>query len=79
MPKTKTQNKNKIPGFFGLSQLFGCFSAMRVQKHYKINFNKKSRGKHFTKNPKTFFFSRFVLIGFWAFLGEGSSKTPLQK
>ena len=52
--------------------VFGCFSAMGVQKHYKKHFTKKS-----TKNPKPFFLD-FVLSRFWALLGEGSSKTPLK-
>jgi hypothetical protein len=59
-------------------RVFGCFSAMGVQKHYKKRFTKKivskSFYKRFDKKSQTDFFSIF-LSRFWAFLGEGSSKT----
>jgi hypothetical protein len=59
--------------------VFGCFSAMGVQKHYKKRFAKKIVSKSFYKKfdqkSKTDFFSNFVLSRFWAFLDEGSSKT----
>jgi hypothetical protein len=59
-------------------RVFMCFSAMGVQKHYKKRFAKESCRKVFTKNstknPKPIF-SRFLLSRFWAFLGDGSSKT----
>jgi hypothetical protein len=42
------------------------------------------RHKHFTttkiaKNGMQFFFSRFFYYAFWAFFGNGSSKTPQTK
>jgi hypothetical protein len=73
---------------FVLSRFFGCFSAMRFQKHQK-NFKlqtsycmqmqkpvSKSVCKTIDRKTKTDFFSRFVLSCPCAFLGEGSSKTP---
>jgi hypothetical protein len=67
--------------FFGFIAFFWCFSAMGVQKHHKKRFTKqivsKSFSKKSTKKSKTDF-SRFVLLSFWAFLGEGSSKTRLK-
>jgi hypothetical protein len=52
---------------------------MGVQKHYKKRFTKKIVSKSFYKNidkkSKTDFFSIFFYHVFWAFLGEGSSKT----
>jgi hypothetical protein len=54
---------------------------MGVQKHYKKRFTKKNRVEKFykkiDKKSKTDFFSIF-LSRFWAFLGEGSSKTRLK-
>jgi hypothetical protein len=52
---------------------------MGLKKHYKKHFAKKNR-KVFTKksklkNPNRFFLDIFS-SRFWAFLGEGSSKTP---
>jgi hypothetical protein len=55
---------------------------MGVQKHYKKRFAKKIVSKSFYKKidqkSKTDFFS-FFLSRWWAFLGEGSSKTRLKK
>jgi hypothetical protein len=63
--------------------VFGCFSAMGVQKHTKKTFCKKTScrkvfTKNWTENPKPIF-SRFFLLFSWAFFGEGSSKTRLKK
>jgi hypothetical protein len=56
---------------------------MGVQRHYKNLLQKKSCRKVFNKKfdqkSKTDFFLDFVLSRFWAFLGEGSSKTPHKK
>jgi hypothetical protein len=55
---------------------------MGVQKRNKKRFTKKSCRKVFTKkstNIQNRFFLDFVLSRFWAFLGEGSSKTPLKQ
>jgi hypothetical protein len=54
-----------LPRFFLFFCIFGYFSAMGFQKHYKKRFTRKS--------DKTIFF--YHLFGFWAFLGEGSPKT----
>jgi hypothetical protein len=55
--------------FFLFYRVFGCFSAMGVQKHHQKRFAKKSCRKVFTKNstknPKPIFFS----ILFITFLG----------
>jgi hypothetical protein len=55
---------------------------MGVQKHNKKRFTRKScrkkNSKKIDKKSKTDF-CRFVLSRFWAFPGEGSSKTPLNK
>jgi hypothetical protein len=65
--------------FFWFYRVFGCFSAMGVQKHYKKRFAKQiaSKGfyKKFDQKSKTDFFSNSFLSRFWAFLDEGSSKT----
>jgi hypothetical protein len=52
---------------------------MGVQKDTTKNVLQKNRAEKFlqkksTKNPKPIF-SRFCFLRFWAFLGEGSSKT----
>jgi hypothetical protein len=69
-----------IDKHFDVSFFLGFFSAMGVQQHYKKHFSKQSRRKAFiknsTKNPKPFFFLDCFLSRFWAFLVEGSSKTP---
>jgi hypothetical protein len=74
-----------FPRFFGFSCVFGCFSAISDEnskaldtRHYKKRLT-KNRVEKFSqenrqKNPKPIF-SRFFLSRFWAFLGEGSSKT----
>jgi hypothetical protein len=68
-----------FPRLFLFYRVFGCFSAMGVQKHYKKRFAKKIMSKRFYKKfeqkPKTDFFSKTFLSRFWAFLDEGSSKT----
>jgi hypothetical protein len=51
---------------------------MRVQKHNNKRFTKKMCRKVFTKKSEKTqnrLFLDFVLSRFWAFLGEGSSKT----
>jgi hypothetical protein len=62
---------------------FRCFSAARVQKHYKKRFAKngvekflrKIFTKKSTKNPKPiFFFLDYVVSRFWAYLGEGGER-----
>jgi hypothetical protein len=69
-----------------LRLLFGCIAFSGVSQRWefknttKKTFYKKIVWKSFytkksTKNPKPIFFD-FVLSRFWAFLGEGSSKTP---
>jgi hypothetical protein len=56
-----------FPRLFLFYRVFGCFSAMGVQKHYKKRFAKKlvskSFNKKFDQKSKTDF-SRFVLITF---------------
>jgi hypothetical protein len=57
---------------------FRVFSAMKVQKHYKKRFTKNRVEKFLQKfRPKVQnrLFLDFLLSRFWAFLGEGSSKT----
>jgi hypothetical protein len=57
---------------------FGCFSAMGVKKTQQKTFYKKKSTK-ITFCFITFYKKKnlgFVLSRFWAFLGEGSSKTP---
>jgi hypothetical protein len=69
--------------FFLFYRVFGCFSAMGVQKHYKKRFTKtivsKSFYQKFDQKSKTDFFSILFLSRFWAFLDEGSSKTRQKK
>jgi hypothetical protein len=64
---------------FSFYRVFGFFSAMGVQKHYKKRFA-KIVSKSFYKKPQIKkskpIFSRFFSSRFWAFLGEGSSKSP---
>jgi hypothetical protein len=66
----------RLPLFY---RVFGCFLAMGVQKHYKKRFTKKIASKSFLKKidhkSKTDFFSNLLLSRFWAFFGDGSSKT----
>jgi hypothetical protein len=58
-------------------RVFGCFSAMGVQKHYKKRFTKKivskSYYKKFDQNPKPIF-SRFVSHVFGRFSVRGVQK-----
>jgi hypothetical protein len=65
--------------FFLFYRVFGCFSAMGVQKHTQKTFCKKHRVEEFVQKNSTKklkpFFSRFVSSRFWAFFDEGSSKT----
>jgi hypothetical protein len=81
---TKT-SMSVFPRFFSVLLRFQVLlidSAMGVQKHHKKHFTKKIVSKSFykkiDKNPKPIF-SRFCLSRFWAFLGEGSSKTRPKK
>jgi hypothetical protein len=88
-PQKSTQKSMSVFPRFFLPLAFGCFLAMGVQKHYKKRCTKykKSCQKAFTKKSKIdkkiqnrFFFLRFCLLRFWAFLsfsarGEGGSKT----
>jgi hypothetical protein len=77
MSKTFTKKIDKtfdvsFSSFFFVYRVFGCFSAMRVQKHYKnvlqfFSFLQKNRQKIQNR-----FFLGFVLSPFCAFLGEGS-------
>jgi hypothetical protein len=68
-----------FPRLFLFYRVFGCFSAMGLQKHYKKRFAKKIMSKKinkkFDQKSKTDFFSKRFLSRFWAFLDEGSSKT----
>jgi hypothetical protein len=78
-----SENSDKISRLFLFYRVFGCFSAMGVQKHrvekLKKKFLQKNRVEKFLQKirPKiqTDFFSNFCLSRFWAFLDEGSSKT----
>jgi hypothetical protein len=69
-----------FPRFALFYRVFGCFSAMGVQKHYEKRFAKqvvlKSFCQKFDQKSKTDFFSIFFnhVFGFWAFLGEGTTK-----
>jgi hypothetical protein len=59
-------------------RIFGCFSAMGVQKHYKKRFAKKivskSFNKKFDQKSKTDFFSIFVYHVFGCFSVRGVQK-----
>jgi hypothetical protein len=73
--KTSMSDVSFSSAFFGLSRF--RVSAMGNQQHPDIRLYQEldqelDQGR--TKNPKPIF-SRFVLSRFWAFLGEGSSKT----
>jgi hypothetical protein len=67
-----------FPPFFWFCRVYGCFSAMRVQKHNTKRSAKKNGVqklyKKFDKKSKTEFFSIFLVSRFWAGLGEESSK-----
>jgi hypothetical protein len=83
-PKFRQKISTSVfPRLFLFYRVFGCFSAMGVQKHYKKRFTKKivsqSFYKKFDQKSKTDFFSKFILSRFWAFLDEGSSKTRPKK
>jgi hypothetical protein len=73
---TKTYKEREVGRFFFVFFFFGCGGAAK----------KKIDGppRAFTKSqthpptPPTFFFLTFYLVRFWAFLGKGSSKTPLK-
>jgi hypothetical protein len=91
LQKVHVENKSKIstkismsvfPRLFMFYRVFGCFSAMGVQKHYKKRFTKKIVSKSFYKTfdqkSKNRLFLVFCLSRFWAFL-EGRSKTRLKK
>jgi hypothetical protein len=80
MSKTKKIDKVSMSKFSRsllLYRVFGCFSAIGVQKHNKkvLQKNKKNRVEKFAQKNH-FFFLDLVLSRFGAFLGEGSSKTP---
>jgi hypothetical protein len=76
LQKVHVEKKSKIstkismsvsPRLFLFYRVFGCFSAMGVQKHYKKRYQKNRVEKFFTKNstknPKPTF-SRILLITF---------------
>jgi hypothetical protein len=78
-PKKSTKKSMSVfIDFFWFYRVFGCFSATGVQKHHKKRLAKKSRRKVFTKNsaknPKPIP-SRYLLIPFLPFFGEGGLKT----
>jgi hypothetical protein len=83
MSEKKSEKTTKIsmsvfPRLFLFYRVFGCFSAMRVQKRHKKRLPKNRVEKFLQKNRQkiqTRFFLDFLLSRFWAFLGEGSSKT----
>jgi hypothetical protein len=82
-PKISTKIPMSVfPRLLLFYRIFGCFSAMGVQKHCKKRFAKKIVSKSFYKKidqkSKTDFFTIFCLSRFWVFLAEESSKT-LQK
>jgi hypothetical protein len=83
-PKFRPKNSMSVfPRLFLFYRVFGCFSAMEVQKHYKKRFTKKivskSLYKKFDQKSETDFFTNFLLSRFWAFLDEGRSKTRPKK
>jgi hypothetical protein len=64
-------------------RVFGCFSAMGVQKHNKKSCRKVFKQKIVSNKSGQkiqiigqIYFSRYFSSRFWAFLGEGRSKTP---
>jgi hypothetical protein len=61
-PNKSTQTAMSVcPRFFSFYHVFGCFSAMGVQKHHKKRFTKKSKKvltKKSKKNPKPFFYQK---------------------
>jgi hypothetical protein len=68
-----------FPRLFLFCRVFRCFLAMGVQNTQQKTFDKKIVSKTFYKTidkkiPNRFFLD-FLLSRFWAFLGEGSSKT----
>jgi hypothetical protein len=72
-PKNSTKKSMSVfPRFFLFYRVFGCFSAMGVQKHYK-NTTKSS-----TKNPKTDFFSVLFSHVFGRFSMRGVQKHDLK-
>jgi hypothetical protein len=88
MPKTFPKISTKIsmsvfPRLFLFYRVFGCFSAMGVQKHYKKTFCKKNHVEKFLQKIRPKIQNRLILekklSRFWAFLDEGSSKTRLKK
>jgi hypothetical protein len=86
MSKTFPQNNRQkfrcqfFLDFFLFYRVFGCFSAIKVpfkattKTFYKKVSCQQVFTKNSTKNPKPIFLD-FVSLRFWAFLGEGSSKT----
>jgi hypothetical protein len=74
------KNRQKFRSVFDFF-CFVAFSGVSQRREFKNttkNVSQKNVSKSFAKNstetPKLFF-SRFLLSRFWAFLGEGSSKT----
>ena len=67
-----------FPRLFLFYRIFGCFSAMGVQKHYKKHFAKqivsKSFYKKFDQKSKTDFFSNFFYHVFGRFSMRGVQK-----
>ena len=67
-----------FPRLFLFYRVFGCFSAMGVQKHYKKRFAKKIVSKSFYKKfdqkSKTDFFSIFFYHVFGRFSVRGVQK-----
>jgi hypothetical protein len=84
MSKTfsKTSDKNFDVSFssifFPFYRVSGCFSAMGVQKYYtkRSAKNRVEKSSQKIDNISVIVFSSIFLSRFWAFLGEGSSKTP---
>jgi hypothetical protein len=81
-PKISTSTSMSVfPRLFLFYRIFGCFSAMGVQKHYKKRFAKKSLRKCFTKqstkSPKPTF-SRFCYYVFGRFSVRGVQKQDLK-
>jgi hypothetical protein len=70
-PKNRQISMSVFPQLFRFYRGFGYFPAMGVQRHYRKRLTKKSCRKVFTKEISILFCHVF-----WAFLAEGSLKTP---
>jgi hypothetical protein len=73
-PKISTKiSMSVFPRLFWFHRVFGCFSAMGVQKHYKKRFAKKIVSKSFYKKFDNFVLfnkkTRFFIDFFLTFLG----------